>query len=347
MRRPAPLHLALQPVFAVILLGIISCGEETPTQPSSRANASATPTLAATGGRWSPIAPVGCCDNSRSAAGVVPNTTGPSVVYVFGGVNANGHTGTLTRAYDVATNTWSTKTPEVAGLDFNGVGNVGGKLYFTGGYARHDEPAVQLVWQYDPSTDVLTRKADMPLKTAEGVTGVIGDKLYVVPGWCDSDVTQCAQGTIRKLFRYNPATNIWVTKAPPPHYHLGGAGGVINDKFYVVGGGDNHLNPTRNLDVYDPVTNAWKTLAPIPATFRFLTGTPLRGRLYVVGLDNDTLSIKHYAYDPASNTWSAKTAPSTFGTPAVKVFLNGTSRLLMLAGATEADSPDGSQLYTP
>jgi hypothetical protein len=42
----------------------------------------------------------------------------------------------------------------------------------------------------------------------------------------------------------------------------------------------------------------------------------------------------------------AKAAPSTYGGPAAKVFLNGTSRMLVLSGAT-ADSPDHSQLYTP
>jgi N-acetylneuraminic acid mutarotase len=181
----------------------------------------------------------------------------------------------------------------------------------------------------------------MPLHTAEGVSGVIGDKLYVLPGVC-SDFGWPAQGfceakPIRKLFRYNPATNIWVTKASAPHYHMSGASGVINNRFYVVGG------HTRTLDVYDPTTNTWKTLASLPVALLPITGAALRGKLYVVG--GTGTGIKTYAYDPATNKWESKAAPTNVGGPSARVFLNGTSRLLMLVGGTE--DFDESQMYTP
>jgi hypothetical protein len=109
----------------------------------------------------------------------------------------------------------------------------------------------------------------------------------VLPGSCDSDPPSCSQRFIRKLLRYNPATDIWVTKASAPHFHKNGAGGVIDNKFYVAGGQDDGFNQTRNLDVYDPATNTWKTLAPMPSALSTLAGSALRGRLLVVGSTSD------------------------------------------------------------
>jgi N-acetylneuraminic acid mutarotase len=170
----------------------------------------------------------------------------------------------------------------------------------------------------------------------------------VAPGYWNQDEF------IRKLFRYNPATNIWVTKASAPPYHKNGVGGVINNKFYVVGGNKDFDPPTRALDVYDPVTNTWKTLAPLPTTLPGLTGTVLQGLLYADGSvpgQTGSGSRRMYAYNPTSNKWIAKAAPpvgiGAFGNnAAAKVFLNGTSRLVVIQGPG-VDEPSTSGMYTP
>ena len=143
-----------------------------------------------------------------------------------------------------------------------------------------------------------------------------------------------------------------MTKASAPHFHKDGVGGVINNKFYVVGGEDDRRNPTRNLDVYDPATNTWKTLAPLPTALNGvagldrMAGAVLQGQLFVIGT-NSSGNIRHYAYNPTSNKWNTKAVPSHYWRgPAAKVFLDGSSRLLVLDGAT-ADFPDQSQIYTP
>jgi hypothetical protein len=350
-----PRNLCYRVAFTFGAFALGACGEDAPTQPSTTLDPSLT-TLspAATANSWSPIAPMPGTGGQGPAIGVVPASSGPSIAYVFGGTDGNGGSGAAIRVYNVATNTWrvvhnSTET-EVFAFDLNGVGNIADKLYFSGGkdYGGGTLAITAQVWAFDPATETLTRKADMPLHTADGVSGVIGDKLYVLPGTCSGDGYPspgfCAEEPIRKLFRYNPATNIWVTKASAPHYHKNGVGGVIENKFYVVGGED-RFGPTRNLDVYDPATNSWKTLAPLPVTLHGIVGAVLRGQLFLVGTTVGG-SIKHYAYNPTTNTWVTKAAPSIYGGPAAKVFLNGTSRMLVLAGAT-LDTPDHSQLYTP
>jgi N-acetylneuraminic acid mutarotase len=357
MRCHALLELTHAALAVVALFGVVSCGEETPTEPSSPAVLSpATPSLAAASNTWAPIAPMSCCFGFAVSVGAATNPAGQSIAYVFGGTTDYGGTGVPVRAYNVATNTWSGKNPIVPTFNLNGVGNIGGKLYLTGGYPEHGEPTrVASTWVYDPTTDVMTQKADMPLHTADGVTGVIGDKLYVLPGSCYAiglvAVGYCDQDEfIRKLFRYNPATNTWVTKASAPHYHKNGVGGAINNKFYVVGGNKDFDPPTRALDVYDPVTNTWRTLASLPTTLQGLSGTALKGLLYVTGGipgQTGSGSRRMYAYNPTSNTWISKAAPPAgIGGVAAKVFLNGSSRMLVVQGPGN-DFPSTSGMYTP
>jgi N-acetylneuraminic acid mutarotase len=336
---------------------LAACGEDTPTQPSRNAPdpALTAPSLAITSNSWTPIAPMPGQDGSGPAIGVVTNSAGLSKAFVFGGTNGAGGSGAATRIYNVATNTWSLpKDPfsnHVYVFNTNGVGNIGGKLYFSGGYDYGGGTAEiqSQVWAFDPATETLTRKADIPLHTADGVSGVISNRLYVLPGTCSGDgwpyAGYCEHEPVRKLFRYSPASNTWVTKATAPHYHKNGVGGVINDKFYVAGGQNDRLAPTAYLDVYDPATNTWKTLAPLPSALNGVVGAVLGSQLFVIGTTSGG-SIRHYAYNPTSNKWNAKAAPSAYGGPAAKVVLNGASRLLVLSGATE-DNPDHSQMYTP
>jgi hypothetical protein len=349
-------HLSYTIGLALGALSFAACGEDTTTQPSSPADPSLSPpSLATASNSWSPIAPMPGEDGFGVSVGVVTNSAGKSIAYVFGGTDAAGGSGAVTRIYNVATNTWTLANNrfdnQVSVFNSNGVGNIRDTLYLSGGYdyGGGSREIQSLVWAYDPVTDKLIRKADMPLHTADGVTGVIGDKLYVLPGTCSGlgwpAPGYCEQDPIRKLYRYNPATNIWVTKASAPHFHKNGVGGVINNKFYVAGGEDDRRNPTRNLDVYDPATNTWKTLASLPTALNGVVGAVLQGQLFVIGT-NSSGSIRHYAYNPTSNKWNTKAVPSHYGGPAAKIFLNGTSRLLVLEGAT-VDNPDGSQMYTP
>jgi N-acetylneuraminic acid mutarotase len=113
-----------------------------------------------------------------------------------------------------------------------------------------------------------------------------------------------------QLFRYNPATNRWVTLTPPPRLHtFGPFGGALGGKFYVGGGWWDHA-PTGFVYAYDPATNTWVDRAgpPVPGGHAFGAYHVLGGKLYVAGgIDDggsrtDDLSV----YDPVSNTWAIK-----------------------------------------
>jgi N-acetylneuraminic acid mutarotase len=346
MRRP--LHdLALPVVLGFGLLAITACGDDTPTQPTGPKDPSAAaPSLATASNTWTQKASL-LADEffGGYSVGMAPNASGVSIVYVIGGSSAdNGSTGYRIEAYNAVTNTWTNKSSSADAFGLNGVGKIGSRLYFSGGadYGSGSLAYRKTLQAYDYTNDRIVQKANMPVYSGNGVTGVIGGKLYVLPGTCATELYPiagyCAQEAIRKLYRYDPSTNTWAGKASAPHYHKHGAAGVINNKLYVAAGFHSFepvsadFDPVTALDVYDPATNTWKTLASIPGGGGGATGAVIQGQLFVV------TSGGAFAYNPATNKWTSKAAPSSSG-ELTRVFI-GANSYLFLAGRP-------SQLYTP
>lgn len=337
MSHPLPFY----PMLTLGMLALAACGETTtPTQPEVAGNpAPAASALAAASNTWTQKASI-LADQyfGGYSVGMSPNAKGESIVYVIGGSSADdGSTAYRIEAYNMVTNTWTNKSSSADAFGLNGVGRIGSRLYFSGGsdFGSGSLAYHNTLWAYDYTNDRMIRKASMPVYSGNGVTGVINGKLYVLPGTCSGDNYPspgfCAAEPVRNLYRYDPSTNTWATKASAPHFHKHGAAGVINNKLYVVAG-LHDFDPVADLDVYDPATNTWKTLAPIPGAGGGANGAVIQGQLFVVG------SGGAYAYNPATNKWTAKATPPSGG-PLTRVFING-NPYLFLAGRP-------SQLYTP
>ena len=342
-------------VLLLIALAVLSCREATaPTQPDT-----STPTIESLEGTaansWTPRAATPFNEEFYGFdLGTAPNSAGQSIVYALGGTDGAGGTGFSVQSYDVSTNAWSRRVSRVFVFHSNGVAKIGGRLYFSGGYDYSGgEPAASnRLWAYDYSQDRMIAKAGLPIFSAEGVSGVIDGKLYVLPGICSGDgypnPGYCVEERTRRFYRYDPSANTWSSRRQAPHYHRQGAAGVIDGKLYVAGGFKDFV-PVADLDVYDPATNSWSTLAPIP-TAGAAVGAVLGGQFYVVVQQFSGASSYYltYAYNPATNQWKAKTAPTFDQTVGgfrgkgalTKVTLNGSARLFMATA-------DQSALYTP
>lgn len=335
---------------AAIVLALAACQDERiPTQPESAGDPvpAVAASLALAANTWTLRAPIPLVLNLLSAA-EFPNSAGHSVVYTFGGTLSDINRGGVF-AYDVVTDTWTGKAstnglPQV--YEMNGVGRIGNLLYMSGGSFSVDEQT-PVTWAYDPAANTWTRKADMPKATAAGVSGVIDGKLWVLPGFCSTELYPspgyCNTSLIRQIFRYDPVTNRWAARHACPHYHKYAAGGVLDGKFYVAGG----LGST-DLDVYDPATNTWQTLAPLP-TGGVATGAVLGGRLWVlVSVGGQPRS---YVYDRATNTWKTRAPPTEGHDAVVPVTLDGQRYLLAVGGEhipnpSADDTPNDNELYT-
>ena len=348
--------LPVQLVLALGSLALSACAKDrTPTQPESGAEPASDASLAAAlaPNTWTlKAAPPNGGAVSQLSAGVVPDASGQSIVYTLGGRSEDGggcEGGIAT--YKIGTNTWAGKQsdgPEV--FNSNGVGKIGNTLYISGGesYCGGSWHVDGSFWAYDPATNTLTRKPTPPKLTADGVTGVIDGRLYVLPGLCSSDYypnpSYCDHEPFRRLFRYNPATNLWATKQSAPHFHTNGAGGVINGKFYVAGGGGGAA-----LDRYDPATDTWKTLAPLP-TAGTARGAVLQGKLYVVvETGYPTFLRRAYAYDPVTNKWTSKAAPR-WDHPEIAPITWGGKPFLLAVGGVHFDPgllSNPTEVYAP
>ncbi len=344
---------------ACATIGLLACTAETnPTEPeASGTMGPADPTLADAVNIWRERGPHIWGTAMGPSVGVLTNSAGQSVVHVFGGCDAEeGSFGHCTvagiRSYNVATDTWTgDRSFLVSVWRSNGVGAIGGKLYSSGGYNMFNamDGLSGRTWVYDPAQTFppesesrrVTQLADMPKRTAEGVTGVIGGKLYVLPGIWDDGLEQLP---IRRLYRYDPATNKWGARRSAPHFHRLAAGGVIGGKFYVAGGvGSIHL------DVYNPATDSWTTRAPVPKAGPAI-GAALDGKLYVVvrTISGNELQNSAYVYNPGTNKWSSIAAPSWGHDGAVRVVVNGKPKLLAVGGSHDSGRiPNNTEVYTP
>jgi N-acetylneuraminic acid mutarotase len=335
------------------LLALAACDE--PTTPAGVAP-SDTPLAAAAApallpNTWTAVAPMPeALGRAQMTAGVATNAAGHSIAYVFGGryvQNGEEPPATSILAYDATTDTWTKRAATYEGWEANGVGTIDGRLYISGG-STSDSVATSRLLAYDATADRMIRKAGMPQPTRDGTTTVINGKLYVVTG-------VCWQSACRRLYRYDPRTNVWRSLAPPPNHHFRGAAVAINGKLYVAGGG---YKPFRSFDVYDPATNTWTGLSLLPAGREMPVGTAARSSIFVVGINYPDRTT--FSYSPGTGKWTnvaplpAPSDPSQLlSAPlaAVKVILGGQGYVLALGSiyfnGDGSKTPAPSYLYAP
>ena len=300
-------HSPLNTTIALGLLALVAC--ERPTDPSAEAPAKTPgapgPSALTTSRFWTVEAPMPTARSSLKAATV------NGVIYAIGGYGYAPGAGIFqirpkVEAYDVASNTWTLKKALPEPLIPNGATNINGKIYVAGG--QSNERFSKALYVYDPATNGWTRKADLPYTVANsaGQQGMISGKLYVYAG-----VTLNPDGSAgpQRFFRYNPATNSWANLGTPSYARRGGTSGVINGRFYLLGG---TLPASRfgagkayDVHIYDPATG-WtkKPLGQFGLDSWGLASAPEGGKLYIVGTKyNDGCDYNVGAvYDPASNT---------------------------------------------
>ena len=143
-----------------------------------------------------------------------------------------------------------------------------------------------------------TSLSPMPTARISLGVGVINDIIYAVGGIADS-------GVVATVEAYDPATDIWTTKAPMPtaRYDLGV--GVINGILYAVGGWDSSNNALGIVQAYDPVTDTWSSKAP-KLYYSYDQGHSVAvvdGILYAMGryIDDTVLEV----YNPITDSWSS------------------------------------------
>ena len=339
-------------VSLVLLAAAVGCSEdaesplapiETPAPPAGMEAATA---ASAT---WGPRADYPTELYGAAGAAYTNPSTLKSTLYLVGGaLKPGGPAGSLTdavRAYNVSTNTWTTKaTLPIVLRDPNQAVELNGKIYVVGGFSRYRDTK-RNIWRlsdskalyvYDVAMNSWTRKADMPQSGVHGVSAAYNGFIYVATQCFDISCGDTQHGVV---WRYNPKTDRWVLESRVPNGETWRpAGGIIGGKLYVV-------DDMGATDIYDLTTKLWTSAPQRP--FRRCSGssTTFQAKVYLVNCANDDGSDESMlVFDPQTNTWTQlPAAPEGAYATLARVGVNGFNRLELVGGT----KPGNNWQYTP
>jgi N-acetylneuraminic acid mutarotase len=300
-------------------LGLAGC-RDVPDATEPVPGTSPAPDFLTAGGFWAKRASLPGARNAHAAA-VVPNSSGQTILYVFGGYSGNGGIELKdVDAYNPATIAWTARADmPVRRRAPNVPAVLNGKVYVMGGVNSVGR-ATKTVLTYTPATNIWSRSSDsLPEPMAYGLSATISGKVYVLGG--------------SRLYRYDPSLHIWKRLANTPHDHQRGGAGFINGRWYVAGGADLKYGQ-RWLDVYNPTTNTWTTKASMPTADVGAIGVVRGGKLYLMGQ-------RTQVYDPVTNRWSTRATMPEPRTEAAggTITRSGKSVILITGGYHERYAP--------
>lgn len=214
---------------------------------------------------------------------------------------------------------------------------VNDQFYVISGFSTIPDPAVE---RFDPSTNTWTSRAPIPTPISQARAAALGAKIYVPGGFNNG-----FGGAISAMQIYDTATNTWSQGASLPAPRSGAGVAAFNGKIYIIAGSTAGSDANTVFE-YDPVANTYATKAPVPMAAGNIGARELGGLIYAVG---GAAIYLHYAYNPATDTWStiADGPTPNFQTPGVFA-LNGE---LWVEGGTNGFSPYPAnqqvQIYNP
>ena len=326
-------HGAMLLGIGAVAMPLASC-DDTQQPLSPRDTQASELSAAALVNTWATKAPM------TLARAQAKSTSFNNFIFVIGGRTSNGAPRTNVDAYNLTNNTWAPRAPlPAARTALNGATTINGLIYVTGGFNSSFQ-LTKTLYVYNTANNTWTKKADMPVVGSCGAQFTTGGQLYVYVG-CTGVAFD------HRLLRYNPATNIWISRAAPPSQHASpAAAGVINNRLYLAGGAAN-TSPNQSLHVYNPGTNSWITRAPMPDVQSNSATGVINGILFAAGGSDQNGAINTVrAYNPATNTWSTRLPMPTARYDAAGTAAGG--RLWAMGGFNSAGSVIGkNEAYSP
>ncbi|MBP9882066.1 MAG: T9SS type A sorting domain-containing protein [Chitinophagales bacterium] len=223
--------------------------------------------------------------------------------------------------YDPNTNIWTQKADFGGGIRSGATGfSIGSKGYIGMGnhYSFPYTPYYKDFWEYDPSLNKWTQKADFGGESRSIATGFnIGNKGYIGTGskWGGSSSTY-----FKDFWEYDPVLDTWLQKADFGGGARGAATGFSIGNYGYLGTGSNYpWAASKDFWQYDPGTDMWTQKADFAGIERqqacgFSIGNKgyigtgyLADEPYFFYIVDDVYQ-DFWEYDPAVNTWTEKAA---------------------------------------
>ncbi|HTA26466.1 MAG TPA: T9SS type A sorting domain-containing protein [Bacteroidia bacterium] len=187
-------------------------------------------------------------------------------------------------------------TPRGYGIGFS-IGNYG--YVGLGGRINSGWEYFTDFWQFDPSSNSWTRKADFPGKARIcPATFVIGKYAYVVSGSQNNH----GNDMVSECWQYNSVTNIWTRKHDFPGIsRYSAVGFAIGSKGFIGTGYDTlYDNVMKDFWEYDTTSDAWTKKNDFGGIARYsASGFAVGGKGYICfGVDSDGNT-----YSTAKDIW--------------------------------------------
>jgi N-acetylneuraminic acid mutarotase len=153
-----------------------------------------------------------------------------------------------------------------------------------------------------------THLTPMPTARQEVAAAAYGGRVWVIGGFGPG------AEPVPTVEMYDPAQNIWETRAslPEPVHHPAAA--VVGERLFVIGGytgGRVRWEPLDTVWEFVPARERWEARAPMPTPRGALAVAVLNGRIHALGGSGESVSNAHEVYDPAANRWTRLNAMPT------------------------------------
>ncbi|HEX6207425.1 MAG TPA: kelch repeat-containing protein [Actinomycetota bacterium] len=160
------------------------------------------------------------------------------LIYVVGGMDANGASVAKVEVYNPSTNSWSAGPSMGTRRDNPGAAVLDGRLYVFGGRTREANGTtvngtLASVEMLDPATGTWVAKAPMPTGRRTMVVGTLNGRAQVMGG----EASGIGDGTFPQNEEYDPVTDTWRPLRPMKSPRHGAAAATISGVIYVAGGG--------------------------------------------------------------------------------------------------------------
>ena len=179
------------------------------------------------------------------------------IYMISGHNNAGGFVGT-TQEFDIAGNSWSTKTARpgtAVAAPLSATWN-DTLIYIMGGLATAAETRVDI---YDPANDAWMTGTALPLGAYMGSATCIGDTIYIAQAYNTACWPNFYKGAIDPA---NPGTINWIQGPAMPTPVFNGATVPLGDKVAWMGGFANATTATDEVWTYDLMTGAITQFTP-------------------------------------------------------------------------------------
>lgn len=217
-------------------------------------------------------------------------------------------------AYDPQTQQWELRAPLPENRHHIQMMHHRNELYALGGYFSQGRGESWIMknqtWRYDSKNNRWEDSSPAPHPHGETVAASLGDYIHIVGG-------RQPKGASNKSYKdhtdsdlhlqFDPQQGVWQKLAPSLTLRNSGAGAVIDELWYVVGGRNMALNNLATLEIYDPKEDRWRKGTPMPQAQGGLAAAALEGKLYAFGGEyfkpqNGVFSTC-WIYDPKKDQW--------------------------------------------